>query len=319
MITSNISPYLKYRYPHGSSGGGVVARLQEALLGLDRSTGVFNQSAGRVALTPTPRFGNQAKHRPSLDSVFSPFSGGTTVQGMTNKNVLEGVLRGVPAAHRASAREHFPGIIAEANKRGLSDDQLSYVLATTVHESAAGKFMTELASGKRYEGNRDLGNIHPGDGVRYKGRGYVQLTGRRNYADWSKRLGVDLINNPELASRPDIARQILVEGMKKGTFTGQKLGKFINGQKTEFENARQTVNGMDKAGPIASIARAIGRAFRGTDRNRVAADDSEESKVEAKSESKNRQETSETQGQGRQDQDSEGGRQRDNSGDSDDT
>src|SRR5690348_7214115 len=70
--------------------------------------------------------------------------------------------------------------------------QLAYILATTKHECAdRWQPIAEFASGKAYEGRRDLGNTQRGDGPRFKGRGYVQLTGRRNYAYFARRLGVD--------------------------------------------------------------------------------------------------------------------------------
>jgi putative chitinase len=58
--------------------------------------------------------------------------------------------------------------------------------------------MEELASGQAYEGRKDLGNIQPGDGKRFKGRGLIQLTGRSNYEQYSKDRGIDFIKNPEL-------------------------------------------------------------------------------------------------------------------------
>lgn len=63
---------------------------------------------------------------------------------------------------------------------------------------------------QRYEGRRDLGNTQPGDGARYKGRGWIQLTGRDNYTRASRALGVDLVNNPEQAATPDIANRTAV-------------------------------------------------------------------------------------------------------------
>jgi predicted chitinase len=77
-------------------------------------------------------------------------------------------------------------------------------LAQLAHESGQFRYMQELASGKAYEGRKDLGNTSPGDGVKYKGRGPIQITGKANYAAAGKALGVDLVNHPELAATPEV-------------------------------------------------------------------------------------------------------------------
>lgn len=81
-------------------------------------------------------------------------------------------------------------------------------LANVLHESGCFKYVRELASGEAYEGRVDLGNIHAGDGKRYKGRGLIQVTGCNNYSACSTALYGDrmtLIKNPDLLSTPENA------------------------------------------------------------------------------------------------------------------
>lgn len=70
-------------------------------------------------------------------------------------------------------------------------------LAQIAHESLGFAYSSEIASGAAYEGRRDLGNVRPGDGRRFKGRTYIQITGRNNYAAVSRALGVDFLLYPE--------------------------------------------------------------------------------------------------------------------------
>jgi predicted chitinase len=158
-------------------------------------------------------------------------------------------------------------ILDECVTRAVGDPaQIAYILATAFHETAftmqpirefgsASYFRSMYdIKGRRPAVARRLGNLTPGDGPRYFGRGFVQITGRRNYADWSRRLGADLLNDPDLALEPEYAARILVEGMKLGTFTGKRLDDYIAGEARDFRNARRIINGTDKAAAIAAYA-----------------------------------------------------------------
>jgi hypothetical protein len=119
--------------------------------------------------------------------------------------------------------------------------------------------------GSRPDVAKRLGNTQPGDGARYCGRGYPQLTGRMNYAKAAEATGADLINHPELALRPDIAAKIMVWGMEAGAFTGKALKDYLplSGRAgfDAYREARRIINGQDKAEEIAKLAQQFEAAL----------------------------------------------------------
>ena len=86
--------------------------------------------------------------------------------------------------------------------------RMAHFLAQTGHESGDLLFTEELASGQAYEGRTDLGNTQAGDGIKFKGRGLIQLTGRANYVAYGKSIGQDLTINgnwTSVATDPSLA------------------------------------------------------------------------------------------------------------------
>jgi predicted chitinase len=85
----------------------------------------------------------------------------------------------------------------------------AHFISQVAHESAGFRHMVELwgptPAQVRYEGRTDLGNVQPGDGFRFRGRGLIQLTGRHNYEQFSKAMGVDFTKDPDLVATPKYA------------------------------------------------------------------------------------------------------------------
>lgn len=151
---------------------------------------------------------------------------------------------------------------------GLPISWAAYMLATAFHETAhtlrpiherggAAYFMRRYdITGENPALARRLGNTAPGDGARYAGRGYVQLTGRANYARAARETGQPLEQNPDLALQPAIAAEIMRRGMVEGWFTSKKLADFLPSA-GGFVQARRIINGLDRADLIAGYARSF--------------------------------------------------------------
>jgi len=144
----------------------------------------------------------------------------------------------------------------------------AYMLATVKHE-CANKWqpIEEFGKGK----NRPYGEpatIADADGTTYintyYGRGYVQLTWRKNYDNLGRKLGLGngLVLHPEHALEPQTAYDIMSFGMRHGSFTGVGLNHFIYDTKCDYLNARRIINGTDQAPLIAGYASAIEGALR---------------------------------------------------------
>ena len=177
------------------------------------------------------------------DAVRAIFGGRLTKEQMAGVETILAASEGLPISHRA------------------------YLLATARHETADTMQPITEYGGRKYFDKYDTGKLakalgntpeKDGDGYLYRGRGFVQITGRANYARAAGKLGVDLIANPDAALNPTVAAQILVRGCSEGWFTGKKLSEYLP---DDFRNARRVVNGTDKADLIAGYAIEFGRAL----------------------------------------------------------
>ncbi len=193
-------------------------------------------------------------------------------QVTANKDCVDKVQAQVPPDDLSAAKQSVPIILAAAVKYGVTDPaQVGYILATVQRESCFGDPRpdcmiepVEQAIKLGYESRTDLGNVNPGDGVKYRGRGYVQITGRELYRRFGEEIHVDLESNPDLAVDPQNAAQILIRGMKEGNITYKgPISKYIHGDYHDFYNARMLVNGHDHAQEIANNAQRYYEALKG--------------------------------------------------------
>ena len=170
-------------------------------------------------------------------------------------------------------------IVETCEKYNLSYPQSAYLLATTYHETAhTFKPIEEYGKGKGrkygtwYTDSKGVKYGIAGSGGDiylysdyphlYYGRGFCQLTHWVNYKFAGEQLGIDLINNPDLALQPKYASEILIKGSINGWFTSKKLSDYINDKKKDYINARRVINSLDKAQLIASYAVVFEKALR---------------------------------------------------------
>jgi putative chitinase len=187
---------------------------------------------------------------------------------MSNINFFNAVRTGIlgPTLDNSEV-EGCENIIEAFSGRPVS--WTAYALATAYHETAHTMQPIKELGGPKYlrrmydiNGDRSslakrYGNTMPGDGIRYAGRGYVQLTWKSNYEKAGRLLKLPLVENPDLAMRPDIAADIMELGMVQGWFTGKKCSDYLPtgaANVVQFRAARRIINGTDKANLIAGYA-----------------------------------------------------------------
>lgn len=159
---------------------------------------------------------------------------------------------------------------------GLPIADVAYALATAYLETAhsmqpvkEANWLSEKAANRYFfrmydiEGDRpkkakELGNTSPGDGVKYPGMGYPQVTGKSNYQKAQDIFGIPFVEQPELMMQSANAAKVMAHFMVKGLFTGHKLSDYLPqtgpATKQQFYPARRIINGLDRASDVAEYA-----------------------------------------------------------------
>lgn len=153
------------------------------------------------------------------------------------------------------------------------DRWLAYMLATAYHETAAtmqpvretlaqndekaiAALDRAMAAGRLKTVKTPYWRLDA-KGQSWLGRGFVQLTHRRNYEAMAKATGIDLLARPERAMEKDVAITILFRGMIDGLFSGKRLADYFAGDMEDWTGARRIINGLDRAALVAGYAKAF--------------------------------------------------------------
>jgi predicted chitinase len=191
----------------------------------------------------------------------------SSLSGQVDTNLLKSIF-GAEAQENIDA--NIPFLQAALQEFKVSDPRMvAVIIATIATESRDFSSLEESEeAGARYEGRPSLGNTEPGDGVKYRGRGYIMLTGRANYAAISERLGLGtrLVDSPDDAKSPEVASRIAVAWLVDqqdrilaalSNHDLQRARKLIGGGATNrldvFEFAYNTV--MEKIVGVADAGR----------------------------------------------------------------
>lgn len=154
-----------------------------------------------------------------------------------------------PNTRRRNIEANLPHVLAGLAHFGLTELEMALMAVATIRAETEGFVPISEGISKYntapdgepfglYDGRRDIGNLGPGDGAAYKGRGYVQLTGRANYREIGARLNVPLEAQPDLANEPEIAGLILA------AFLNARKAKVLTALAAgDLRAARKLVNG----------------------------------------------------------------------------
>ena len=249
--------------------GPAVRNLQKRLTALGFDTGGIDGEFGKQTDTAVRAFqkakgldvdgvagaGTMAALKGGRSPGKKDSSGGAQPTGTLDHARIAAVI-GCPVK---TIRANWPPLLEALSEHGIDSVPCQIATLATVG-TEVGSFAPINEYGgpayfkKMYEGRKDLGNVRAGDGVRYHGRGYIQLTGRANYRTYGEKLGVPLEKKPDLALRPDIAAKILAayvndHGIAKLAAGGdwQGVRRAVNGGLNGWDRFSTLVQGLQQA------------------------------------------------------------------------
>lgn len=184
-------------------------------------------------------------------SFLQPVPGGnapvSTRRDILNALTIGAVSAMFPVTRTSNIESNLPFVVSGLRAKSLGDRDMVLMALATIRAETEGfvpisegrsRFNTANEPFDLYEGRADLGNTQPGDGARFKGRGYVQLTGRDNYTRVGSQIGVDLISDSERANDPSTAGLILAQFLKN---TERRIREALASD--NLREARRAVNG----------------------------------------------------------------------------
>lgn len=198
----------------GGVAGGIVGGSIWALKKLGAGAGdIFNKTTEGLGKATTGFMdnvmGKVAGAMEKIKSLGASVADGATAVVDGAKDIGSGIASGAGRAAEwigniGSGGETEATLTETAKKAGVTDpEELAMLLAQASHESGGFKYAKEIGKDSyfaKYDNRKDLGN-GPGDGARYKGRGWIQITGKANYAAFSKWAGIDAVSKPEMLEK----------------------------------------------------------------------------------------------------------------------
>lgn len=209
-------------------------------VGTDAAVRAFQQSEGDLLIDGLAGPRTQARLGLTPDAALPAVSGNITTAI---------AARMLPGARLTEIEANLPPLVAGLTHFGLTDKPMVLMALGTIAAETAGfkpidEYVSRFNTSPRghafdlYDNRRDLGNRGKPDGASYKGRGYIQLTGRDNYRRIGAQIGVDLENHPDRANDPATAGLILACFLKNKEL---KIKAAL--LERDFATARRLVNG----------------------------------------------------------------------------